>query len=109
MVRGQGAAFQEYELESLIAEITRVQSRANLVKRQRYRYWLLKYLEPLVGQRLEALIVNRGQRRINVVLTDILMEADLPISPGVRAEPGTTVKVKVAQAKPLDDLLRLEW
>ena len=109
MVRGQGAAFQEHELESLIAEISRVQSRANLVKRQRHRYWLLKYLEALAGQRLDVLIINCGQRRVNVVITDLLMEADLPATQGIRCEPGNTVKVKVAKVEPLDDQLRLEW
>jgi exoribonuclease-2 len=109
MVRGQGAAFQEHELESLIAEITRAQSRANLVSRMRHRYWLLKYLEPLVGERLDALVIERGQRRVNVVLTDLLMEADLPLTQGTKCEPGTTVKVKVAKVEPLDDFLRLEW
>ncbi len=107
--RGQGAAFQEHELESFLADITRTQTRANLVKRLRHRYWLLKYLESMVGERVDALIVDRGQRRINVALTDILMEADLPITQGVKVEPGTVVKVKVAKVTPLDDLLRLEW
>jgi exoribonuclease-2 len=109
MSRGQGAAFQEHELNGLLAEITKIQSRANLVKRLRFRYWLLKYLEPLVGERVEVMIIDRGKKRIKVVLTDILMEADLPLTQGVRAEPGSLVKVKVGQVKPLDDLLRLEW
>ena len=109
MVRGQGAAFHKHELESLIAEITRAQSRANLVSRMRHRYWLLKYLEPLVGERLDALVIDRGQKRVNVVLTDLLMDADLPNNQGVSCEPGSMTKVKVAKVNPLDDLLRLEW
>lgn len=107
--RGQGAAFQEHELESMLAEITRIQTKANLVKRLRHRYWLLKYLEPLVGERVDALIIDRGRKRISVVLTDIMMESDLPLTQGGSKEPGTTTRVKVALVKPLDDLLRLEW
>lgn len=109
MARGQGAAFQEHELNGILADITRIQSRANLVKRIRFRYWLLKYLETMVGERVDAMIINRGKRRMTVLLTDILMEADLPLTQGVNVEPGSIVKVKIAQAKPLDDLLRLEW
>lgn len=109
MSRGQGAVFQEHELNGLLADISRVQSRANLVKRLRFRYWLLRYLEPLVGERVEALIIDRGKKRINVVLTDIMMDADLPLTQGVSAEPGSIVKVKIEHVKPLDDLLRLAW
>jgi exoribonuclease-2 len=108
MARGEGATFQEYELNGILADITRVQSRANLVRRLRCRYWLLKYLEPLVGERVDAMIIDRGRNRISVLLTDLLMEADLPL-PGPNVEPGAMVKVKVAQVKPLDDLLKLEW
>jgi exoribonuclease-2 len=109
LARGQGAAFPEHELNGFLADITRVQSRANLVKRLRFRYWLLKYLEPLVGERVEAMIIDRGKKRVNILLTDLLMDADLPITPGISAEPGSIVKVKVGQVSPLDDLLRLEW
>ncbi|NTV14797.1 MAG: RNB domain-containing ribonuclease [Desulfobulbaceae bacterium] len=109
MLRGQGARFQEHELEGFIAELIRLQSRAGLVRRLRHRYWLLRYLEPRVGERLEALVVDRGPRRVNVVLTEILMEADLPVTAGVSAEPGAKVMVRLARVKPLEDLLRLEW
>lgn len=109
LARGQGAAFPEHELNGFLADITRVQSRANLVKRLRFRYWLLKYLEPLVGERVEAMIIDRGKKRVNILLTDLLLDADLPITPGISAEPGAIVKVKVSQVGPMDDLLKLEW
>jgi len=109
MLRGKGARFEEHELEGFIAAIIRLQSRSNLVRRLRNRYWLLRFLEPRVGERMEALVIDRGPRRVNVVLTEILMEADLPLTSGVRAEVGEKVMVKVARVKPLEDLLRLEW
>jgi exoribonuclease-2 len=80
-----------------------------LVRRLRHRYWLLRYLEGRVGQKMEALVIDRGPRRINVVLTEILMEADMPVAGKIKAEPGDKVQVNVALVKPLEDLLRLEW
>lgn len=109
MVRGQGAIFQEPELNGILADITKAQSRANLVKRLRFRYWLLQYLENMVGERVEVMILDRGKKRVNVVITDLLMEADLPLAQKITSEPGAIVKVKVAQVSPLDDLLKLEW
>ncbi len=109
LLQGKGARFQEHELESFIAEIIRLQSRAGLVRRLRHRYWLLRYLENRVGERIAALVIDRGPRRVNVVLPEILLEADLPVTSGIRAEPGDQVEIKVARVKPLEDLLRLEW
>ncbi|MFO7605525.1 MAG: RNB domain-containing ribonuclease [Desulfurivibrionaceae bacterium] len=109
LARGRGAAFQDHELNGFAADITKTQSRANLVKRLRFRYWLLRYLEPLVGERVEAMIIDKGKKRVSVLLTDLLMESDLPPSQGGDAEPGDIVKVKIAKVGPLDDLLRLEW
>ena len=109
LLQGKGARFQEHELEGFLAEIIRLQSRAGLVRRLRHRYWLLRYLENRVGERMTALVVDRGPRRVNVVLTEILLEAALPVTGGIKAEPGDRVEVKVARVKPLEDLLRLEW
>lgn len=109
MLQGKGARFQEHELEGFASEIVRLQSRAGLVRRLRHRYWLLRYLENRVGERMAALVIDRGARRVNVVLREILMEADLPLTGGVKAEPGDEVMVKVARVKPLENLLRLEW
>jgi exoribonuclease-2 len=109
LLHGKGARFQEHELESFIGEITRLQSRAGLVRRLRHRYWLLRYLENRLGERMTALVIDRGPRRVNVVLTEILLEADLPVTSGIKAEPGDQIEVKVARVKPLEDLLRLEW
>ncbi|MBU0486053.1 MAG: RNB domain-containing ribonuclease [Proteobacteria bacterium] len=109
LVRGKGSMFSRNKLNDYIAVINRVQSKANLVRRLRHRYWILRYLEKSVGQRLEAMVIDQGNRRVNVVLLDCLLESDLPLSQGIATEPGSTVKVKVVRVSPIDDLLRLEW
>ena len=44
-----------------------------------------------------------------VVLTEILLEGDLPPNQGMRVQPGDKIMIKVAKVSPLDDVLRLEW
>ena len=109
LLQGKGAVFSNSELRGLAAEMVSGQGRINLVKRQRHRYWLLRYLEQKSGQRLDALILEKGPRRVFVVLLDVLLEGDLPPSQAVESKPGEVVRVKIGRVSPLDDLLRLEW
>ncbi len=109
MLKHQGGAFFDWQLEEFSGAILSLQTRANMVSQKRHRYWLLKYLEQRVGQRLEAMVLDRGPKKVIVVLSDILLESELPANQGVSAEPGETIRVKIAKASPLDDVLRLEW
>jgi exoribonuclease-2 len=109
VLKGEGAKFSKAELNVFIAEITRLNSRANLVRRLRHRYWLLKYLQHGGKERVPAMVIDKGPRKVVVVLIDILLEGDLPPNQGMRVEPGDRIMVKLAKVSPLDDILRLEW
>lgn len=109
LMRGRGPMYREDELAGIAGEIGVVLPRVNQVARQRQRYWLLRYLEARVGQRLQALIVNKGPKRINLVLLDCLMDIDMPPNQGIGARPGDVVSVRLAKVNALDNLLRVEW
>jgi len=109
LVAGKGVYFSEEQLQDLIAKIITTQTKVNQVRRLRHRYWLLKYLEPKAGTRVDALLVEKGQKRASVVLLDCLLDGDLPPNQAVRAKPGDTVQVRIAKVSPLDSSLRLEW
>ncbi|MEW6594207.1 MAG: RNB domain-containing ribonuclease [Thermodesulfobacteriota bacterium] len=107
--QGAGICFGEQELRGVIGAINTVQPRVNQARRDRHRYWLLKYLAARLGRRMEALVVGKGPRRVNVVLLDCLLEGELPPNQGPGIQPGDTVEVRIARAEPLEGLLRLEW
>ena len=79
------------------------------VRQQRQRYWLLKYLADRQGQYLDALVIQVGPRRVNLLLTEILMDIDLPPTGGKNLVPGNTLKVLVNKADPLDNVVRFDW
>ena len=56
---------------------------AGAVKQQRHRYWLLKYLEARKGASMNALILDANPKRVFLLLTDILLDIDIP-APQVR-------------------------
>jgi len=110
LLSGRGAMFAADELAGIAGDINTVLARVNQVRRRRHRYWLLKYLEQKVGSRVEALLVNKGPKRINLTLLDCLLDADMPPSQAVSGKaPGDVVSLRVAKVDALDNVLRLEW
>lgn len=106
--RSGGSGFAESEMLDFIAAINTTQTKVNQTRRERHRYWLLKYLAA-GKERIEALVTARGPRRVSVVLLDCLLEADLPPTRGINVQPGEVVRLKISRVEPLDGILRLEW
>lgn len=109
LLSGKGPMFSVDEFAGIAGDINTVLARVNQVRRTRHRYWLLRYLEQKAGARVQALLVNKGPKRINLVLLDCLMDADMPPSQALSAKPGDVVSVRLAKVDALDNVLRLEW
>ncbi|HIJ78103.1 MAG: ribonuclease catalytic domain-containing protein [Desulfobulbaceae bacterium] len=105
----RGPLFNEDAMQGVIGLMSTVMPKVNQVRRWRQRYWLLKYLEPKLGNRLRALMVNKGPRRVNLVLEDCLLDVDMPPSQGINARPGDMVSIKLAKVDALDNVLNFEW
>ena len=109
MIHGKGILFSADECKNFAGTIQQKLGRANTVRQQRHRYWILRYLEGQVENRVSALVVSHGPKRINLILLDCLFDIDLPPNPAFPVEPGDTVKVRIARANALDNTLRVEW
>lgn len=109
ILQGKGMLFSLAECKDFSNQISSVLSRANQVRQLRHRYWLLKYLEQKVGERMTVLVLDIQPRRVQVVIKDVLLESDLPVNQGAGVEPGDVISVTLAKANALDSTLRLEW
>ncbi|MGV1099539.1 ribonuclease catalytic domain-containing protein [Thiovibrio sp. JS02] len=109
LLSGRGARFNADELAGIAGDINTVLARVNQVRRVRHRYWLLRYLEGKTGGRVRALLLNKGPKRVTLILEDCLLDVDMPSSQGVAAKAGDMVSVRVGRVDPLDGLIRLEW
>lgn len=109
ILAGRGAQFSELDLRGIANLISAAQSRLNRVCQQRHRYWLLRYLEKYQGGRLAAFVLDKRNRKVQVVLKDLLLEGELPANQGVHHELGDSIMVKPAAVNALDNKLRLEW
>ncbi|MDP3696195.1 MAG: RNB domain-containing ribonuclease, partial [Desulfocapsaceae bacterium] len=109
LVRREDLRFNEKMCKDFTAVITRTLTAANAVKQQRHRYWLLKYLEAKKGTGMNGLVLDSNPRRVFLLLTDILMDIDLPAPAGQVPQPGVMVQVKVTKVDALDNSVRFEW
>lgn len=109
LIRGKGIIFSESECRKFAAQINQSLGRAATIRQQRHRYWMLRYLEQKEGQKMNALVVFRGPKRISMILTGCLFDFDLPVNPSFPVHPGDTVMVKITRVNALDNRLRIEW
>jgi len=109
VIQGQGARFSRDACLDFISALEPNLVRAGAVRQQRQRYWLLRSLEMRQGARIEALVIHRGPLRLQLLLTDCLLDAEISPHPSRRHEPGETVLVRIARASALDSTLKLEW
>ncbi|WP_051305683.1 ribonuclease catalytic domain-containing protein [Desulfogranum mediterraneum] len=109
MIHGKGILFSAEQCKTFAGLIQQKLSRANGVRQQRHRYWILRYLEGRVGQRLSALVVGRGPKRVNLLLTDCLFDIDLPTNPHFPVEPGDTTKITITRVKPMENIFKVDW
>jgi exoribonuclease-2 len=109
IVRRRTPTFTAEMCKDFISVLARTLGGAQIVRQQRQRYWLLKYLADRQGQYLDAMVIQVGQKRINLLLTDILMDIDLPPTGAKALVPNKMVKVQVLKADPLDNTVRFAW
>ena len=109
IVRRQEPCFTEEMCKDFTSVLTRTLATANNVRQQRQRYWLLKYLADRQGHYIDAMVIQSGPRRVNLLLTDIMMDIDLPTPGGKNTAPGSMVKVRVVKSDPLDSVVRFDW
>jgi exoribonuclease-2 len=78
------------------------------MKRNRIRYWILKYLATRKNDRFTGLVFQRLRNKYLIILTEFLFVAELPIVSGHDLTPGEEISVVVKKSEPWDDSLILE-
>lgn len=109
IIRRKEPCFTEEMCKDFNSVLTRTLTAAQIVRQQRQRYWLLKYLADRQGQYIDALVIQTNPKRINLLLTDILMDIDLPPPGGKAVSPNMVIKVLIVKSDPIDNVLRLDW
>jgi len=107
VVSGHPPAYRPEDLEQILATIEPAMRRAGQLKTRRLRYWLLKHLSARVGQKLEALVLDKTPHRYRLMLPDILLELFMTAPATVKLSPGDTVLVRLDRVNPRADQIKV--
>jgi exoribonuclease-2 len=107
VVSGHPPVYLPEDLEQILAIIEPAMRRAGQMKNRRLRYWLLKYLSTRVGQKLEALVLDKTPHRYRLMLPDILLELFMAAPVTVKLSPGDTVLVRLDRVNPREDQIKV--
>lgn len=102
-----GPLYNKEELNAIITEFRSFNSKVTFVQRKWTRYWLLKYIEQEDIQQTNALVLEKNPRFAHLLLTDFLLEANVPLVDETQVKPGELIRIRVDRVNPRDDVLRL--
>ena len=104
---GLESAYTVDQMNEIIQSLELPMTQVARVQYTRHRYWLLKYLESQIGQKEEAIVLNRIRRNYQILLTQYMLECDLPISSGIELKPEDLIQITVQRVNARKDVLQV--
>ncbi len=83
------------EIEQIIQQVQQPLSHAAITQARRFRYWMLKYLEERIGQKEEAIVLDKKWNKYGILLTAYLLECRMPVSGSWELKPGDLIQVTI--------------
>jgi exoribonuclease-2 len=106
-VLGLEEPYTAEEVDLLIQSLEPPMSRVGRLQTSRHRYWLLKHLEQRVGQKAEAIVLVRRRNSYQLLLTDCMLECDLPAAGSLDLKPEDLVQITIQKVDARRNLIAL--
>ncbi len=94
-VLGLETAYTEKEIEEIIGQLAQPMADVGRIQFRRNRYWLLKHLEGRIGEKEEAIVLQRWRNMYNILLKSYMIECSLPQSSGIDLKPEDLVQITI--------------
>ncbi|MBW2431038.1 MAG: RNB domain-containing ribonuclease [Deltaproteobacteria bacterium] len=95
------------EIDGLIQMLKIQMSNVARIQYGRHRYWLLKYLEQHIGRKEEAIVLNKRRNNYQILLSEYMIECDLPLSSGPELKPEDLIQVTIQNVNARKDLFQV--
>ena len=79
-----------------------------LLTRNSTRYWIQKYLAQHIGERFPALVLDVIRNKYRVLLSDVLLIAEVKRDNGQNLHEGQEITVKIRKSDPWQDYLKVD-
>jgi exoribonuclease-2 len=100
-------AYTAGQIEEIIQALELPMGNVGRMQYSRHRYWLLKYLENKIGQKEEAVVLHKTRRNYQILLTQYMLECDLPLSSGLELKPEDLIQVTIQRVSARKDVLQV--
>jgi exoribonuclease-2 len=107
-IRGEPSPYSREDLQRILMESEELLGQAAQMEQSRQRYWLLKHMEKQRGEEIPALVIGRYGKRVQVLLTDHMLEVAIPAASASWVQEGQEITVRILRAKPLEEELKVE-
>jgi exoribonuclease-2 len=102
-VLGMEKPYSTEEIDKAIQLLELPMGNVARVQFNRHRYWLLKYLEQCIGRKEEAIVLGKRRNNYQILLSDYMIECDLPLSGGIELKPEDLIQVTIQNVKARND------
>ena len=106
-LHGLEQPYTSEEVDQLIQSLLLPMGNVGRIQHGRQRYWLLKYLEQHVGRKEEAIVLNKRRDHYQILLTEYMVECDLPKSSGLELKPEDLIQVTIQNVRARKDLFQV--
>jgi len=108
-IAGDKPVYSKKELEEIRVFVEPVIRNLALARRNRQRYWVLKFLSQHQGERYRAVILDELKSKYRIVLSDFFLVTEIKRRNGKILGPGQEILVEVKKSDPWDDELKLSY
>lgn len=108
-IAGDKLVYGEKELEEIRVFVEPVIRNLQLARRNRQRYWILKFLSQHQGETYRAVILDELKSKYRIVLSDFFLVTEIKRRNGKILGPGQEILVEVKKSDPWDDELKLSY
>jgi exoribonuclease-2 len=106
-VLGLGNPYSAEEINGLLQNLEEPMSRVGRLQMRRHRYWVLRHLEGRIGEKTEAIVLYRKRGSYLILLTDYLLECDLPAGRGPELKPEDLIQVTFQRVHARKDVINV--
>ena len=102
---GLETAYTCQEIETMIERLAKPMADVGRIQYRRNRYWLLKYLEGRIGEKEEAIVLQRRRNAYVVLIKNCMIECPLPQSSGIDLKPEDLVQITIQHVNARNNVL----
>ena len=102
---GLEAPYTADAINALMQQLEEPMAAVSRIQHNRHYYWILRYLEGRVGEKTEAIVLQRRRNAYQVLLTEYMVECDMPLDAGRALKPEAVIEVTLQNVNARKGLL----